>query len=206
MKHLREEIKILKFDLSQAKKEIVQVKKENERLKQAINLNIFANDDFDQYNRRENIWIYGVPEISGKKNDGEDVLFQIAEKLNIELDEWDIQRCHRLGKKSFSSNKTNVGSYSKKKPHLIIMRFLSFKKRNKFLFSKSKLKTSERFPNIYLTEDLTQLRYKLLNYVKTKCGNKFVMCHTYNGKIRMKECGKKKESGLMWRHQKTYSN
>ena len=182
-------MKILKFELSQAKKEIVQVKKENERLKQAINLNIFANDDLDQYNRRENIRIYGVPEISGKKDDGEDVLFQIAEELNIELDEWDIQRCHRLGKKLFSNDKTNVGSYSKKKPRPIIERLLSFKKRNEFLFSKSKMKASEKFPNIYLTEDLTQLRYKLQNYVKTKCGNKFVMCHTYNRKIRMKECG-----------------
>ena len=115
MKHLKEEMKVLKFELSQAKKEIVQVKKENERLKQAINLNIFATDDLDQYNRRENIRIYGVPEISGKKDDGENVLFQIAEELNLELDEWDIQRCHRLGKKLFSNNKTNVGRYSKKK-------------------------------------------------------------------------------------------
>ena len=73
------------------------------------------NDDFDQHNRRENIRIYGVPEISGKKDDGEDVLFQIAEELNIELDEWDTQRCHRPGEKSFSSNKTNVGSCSKKR-------------------------------------------------------------------------------------------
>ena len=115
MKHLNEEMKILKFELSQAKKEIVQVKKENERLKQAINLNVFANDDLDQYNCRENIPINGIPGSSGKKDDGEDVLFQIAEELNIELDEWDKQRCHRLDKKSFSNDKTNVGSYSKKK-------------------------------------------------------------------------------------------
>ena len=114
MKHLKEEIKILKFELSHAKKEIVQVKKENERLKQAINLSIFANDDLDQDNHRENIRIYGVPKISGKKDDGEDVLFQIAEELNTELDEWDIQRCHRLSKNSFSSDKTNISSYSKK--------------------------------------------------------------------------------------------
>ena len=86
IKHLKEEIKIFKFELSQVKKENVQVKKENEQLKQAINLNIFVNDDLDQYNRRENIRIYGVPEISGKKDDGEDFLFQIAEELNIELD------------------------------------------------------------------------------------------------------------------------
>ena len=48
-------MKILKVKLSQAKKEIVQVKKENEQLKQTINLNIYANDDLDQYNGRENI-------------------------------------------------------------------------------------------------------------------------------------------------------
>ena len=60
MKHLKEEMKILKIELNQAKKEIVQVKTENERLKQAINLNIFANDVLDQYNRRENIRILMV--------------------------------------------------------------------------------------------------------------------------------------------------
>ena len=114
MKHLKEEMKVLKFELGQAKKEIVQVKQENELLKQAINLNIFANDDLDQYNRRENIRIYGVPEISGKKDDGEDVLFQIAEELNIELDEWDIQRCHRLGKKSFPTIKQTLAATAKK--------------------------------------------------------------------------------------------
>ena len=131
---LRDLWDLLVFELSQAKIEIVQVKKENERLKQAINLNIFANDGLDQYNRRENIRIYGVPEISGKKDDGKDVFLQIAEELNIELDEWDIQRCHRLGKKSFSSDKTNVGCYSKKKPRPIIARFFSFQKETNFCF------------------------------------------------------------------------
>ena len=67
------------------------LEKENERLKQAINFNIFANDNLDQKNCRENIQIYGVLRLAGKKNDGKDVLFQIAEELNIELDEWDIQ-------------------------------------------------------------------------------------------------------------------
>ena len=37
--------------------------------------------------------------LAEKKDDGEDVFFQIAEELNIELNEWDIQRCHCLGKK-----------------------------------------------------------------------------------------------------------
>ena len=43
---------------------------------------------------------------------------------------------------------------------------------------------------MHITEDLTQLRYKILNHVKTKCNDRFVMCHSYNSKIRMKEAGK----------------
>ena len=58
------------------------------------------------------------------------------------------------------------------------------------MYCKAELKKSTKFPNTYITEDLTQLRYKILNYVKTR----FVMCHSYNGKIRMKEAGK--EDGI----------
>ena len=41
------------------------------------------------------------------------------------------------------------------------------------------------------------MRYQLLNYVKTKGGNKFVFCHTYNEKIRMKECGKEEGNRII---------
>ena len=129
MKHLNEEMKILEIELSQANKEIVQVKAENALLKQSINLKSFAKDDLDQYNRRENIRIYGFPGSSGKKMTVKTFFFQIAEKLDVEFEEWCIQRCHRQGKKSFSIDKTNVGCYSdKKKLRPIIARFLSFKK------------------------------------------------------------------------------
>ena len=57
------------------------------------------------------------------------------------------------------------------------------------MFSKSKLKecNDEKFKNAFITEDLTPLRSKLLNYVKNDCKGKFVLCHTYNGRIRMKK-------------------
>ena len=183
MKHSKEEMKILKFELNQAKTEIVQVKKENERLKQAIDLNIFANDDLDQYNRRENIRIYGVPEIGGKKDDGEDVLFQVAEELNMELDEWDIQRCHRLGENRSPAIKQTLAA-TVKKTRQIITRFSVFKKKKRISVFHIKAEKKRKVSKHLFDKDLTQLRCKLLNYVKTKCGNKFVMCHTYNEKIR----------------------
>ena len=35
-----------------------------------------------------------------------------------------------------------------------------------------------------------ELRYKLLNYVKNNCDDRFTMCHSYNGKIRIKDSAK----------------
>ena len=58
------------------------------------------------------------------------------------------------------------------------------------MFTKAELKKSENFQDSFITEHLTQLRYKLLNYVKNNCNNRFVMCRSYNGKVRMKESAK----------------
>ena len=44
---------------------------------------------------------------------------------------------------------------------------------------------------MFITEDLTPLRNKLLNYAKNKSDDKFVLCHTLNGKIRIKKPAKK---------------
>ena len=116
-------------------------------------------------------------------------MFKIADELGIELDNWDIQRCHRLSKKPRNGSYANSNN-GETKSRPIFVRFVSYKKRTKFLYCKAELRKSTKFPNTYITEDLTQLRYKLLNYVKTKCNDRFVMCHSYNGKIRMKEAGK----------------
>ena len=123
------------MSLVKAKKEIAEVKAENARLKQAINLNIYSHDNLEQYNRRENIRIYGVPESSGKKDDGEQILFEIADELGIELDNWDIQRCHRLGKKLKNGSYANSNN-GKTKSRPIIVRFVSYKKRTEFCTAK----------------------------------------------------------------------
>ena len=43
-----------------------------------------------------------------------------------------------------------------------------------------------KFSCIYVAEDLTSLRAKLLRYVKGKCNNQFEQIHTKNGSILMK--------------------
>ena len=59
-----------------------------------------------------------------------------------------------------------------------------------FCINKAGLKKSRKFRNTFITEDLTQLRYKLLNYTETKCNDRLVVCQSYNCKIKIKEVGK----------------
>ena len=119
VKDLKIGIRELKLSLVKAKKDIAEVKAENARLKQAINRNIYGHDDLEHYNRRENIRNYGVPKFSAKKDGGEQILFEIADELDIKLDNWDIQQCHRLGKKPRNGSYANSNNRkAKSHPYL----------------------------------------------------------------------------------------
>ena len=82
MKEMKNEMLALKLELNETKLELSHVKCENEKLKQAINLNIFKIDELEQCGRRENLRIHGVPESNSKADDGEWVPFKIAEELD----------------------------------------------------------------------------------------------------------------------------
>jgi len=82
---------------------------------QKTNLNVFELDRQEQCIRRENILVYGVVEDKEGNDDGEKVLFKIADEREIDLQDNDIQRIHRLGQ--LRRNKEN--------PHPIIARFVS---------------------------------------------------------------------------------
>ena len=136
IKTLAQEVKTLKEDLKVSNLKVKNLEIENARLKRATNLTLFKLDALEQYGRRENLRIYGVPETNNNNDDGEDVVLRIAKFLQIDLQGMDIQRAHRLGKKT-----KNI----ERKPRPVIARFVSFKKRNEILFAKSKLKNSADF-------------------------------------------------------------
>ena len=68
-----------------------QLEEEKEQLRdkmvQKTNLLVFQHDGQDQYIRRENILIYGVEENKEDNDDGEKVLFKIANELEIDLED-----------------------------------------------------------------------------------------------------------------------
>ena len=109
----------------QYEKMLNQLEEEKDKLRdemvQKTNLLVFQLDRQEQYIRRENIPIYGVEEIKEDNGDGEKVLFKIVDELEIDLEDNEIQRVHRLGQKI--RNKEN--------PRLIIARFVSCKKKKR---------------------------------------------------------------------------
>jgi len=102
--------------------------------------------------------------------------FKIADELQIDLEDDEIQRVHRLGQKRRNSEN----------PRPIIVRFVSYKKSNEFLTNKRELKYIERRQHVFVCEDLTPLRYKLLKYTQKSCSDTFTSCYTRNGNIKAK--------------------
>ena len=71
-------------------------------------------------------------------------------------------------------------------------------------FAKSKLRNLKQYENAFISEDLTILKSRQLNYVKNECDDNFVSCHTRNGKIRMKR-SERKEGKLIKKNKKDFS-
>lgn len=108
-------------------------------------------DSLEQYSRRSNIRIFGVPEASGQQveNTTDVVLNLFSEKLSITMNTASIDRCHRL-----RSNMPN-------KPRPIIVKFMSYRDKHIIFSAKKKFKSTP----IVVREDLTPARAKLLHSV-----------------------------------------
>ena len=99
-------------------------------------------------------------------------MFKIADELEIDLEDNEIQKVHRPGRR----NNEN--------PRPIIARFVSYKKRNEFFTNKRELKNIEGRQHVFTCEDLTPLRYKLLKYMQKSCSDTFTSCYTRNGNMK----------------------
>lgn len=124
-------------------------------------------DDMEQYQRRQCLRIFGVPEVENEDTDV--IAIQVAEKTGVSLQVSDIDRSHRVGKKTDD------------RPRAIIVKFVSYRKRSEVFRNKRLLKGSQ----ITVREDLTSTRHKLLREAISKYGVTNVW--TLDGSIIVKE-------------------
>lgn len=112
--------------------------------------NVAAN----QYSRRNNLRIFGIPEDEGTRTTRasasleEKVLKCCSDKMNVQIKSENIDRVHRIGKKG-------------DRPRCVIVKFTIYRYRHLVFSNKKVLEGS----GVSVNEDLTKNRYLL--YMKT---------------------------------------
>ena len=114
----------------------------------------YDNDKLQQYSRRESVRVFGIPTEANETNEKvEEETLKVMRETGADIQKVDISTCHRVGK-------TRNGT----RP--IIVRFVSRRKRLELMRAKKNLKAKENMSKVFINDDLTPLRSKLLGYVK----------------------------------------
>ena len=176
--NLMQNITILKDEVINLKDIIVKnLQDENKRLKTKVNVleNIYIdleiqNNNLDQYSRRNNVEISGIPQ-SVSDNQLEEKVVDILKAIDVNITTNEIEACHRLGKK-----KKNA-----------IVRVINRKHCLQALQNKKKLKSIDKnaigIPNanLFISENLTPASSKLaFNCRKLKRDGEVEKCYTIN--------------------------
>ncbi|CAC5384687.1 unnamed protein product [Mytilus coruscus] len=139
-----------------------------EKNRSGVRINSYEIDKQNQYSRREILRITGIGE-----TEHEEVFNKFKElcnAMNVNIEKNDIVSCHRIGKEPTAG-----------KPRSIIVRFFSRDLKYKIMSNKTVLKGKLDYKDIFINEDLTMLRLKMLNMVKKHDNVKSVF--TRDGKI-----------------------
>lgn len=113
-------------------------------------------DEQEQYSRRNCLLVHGLPESDNEDTD-KLVINLFVDKLQAQINTDDLDRTHRLGRKQQGAANDTV-----RRPRPIIVKFLSYAKRNNIFRTKRHLKNS----GYTITENLTMKRMKLLTAAK----------------------------------------
>ena len=132
-------------------------------------------EELEQYSRRNCLVVHGVKETPGENTD--DFICKLAkEKLEVDVEPTDIDRSHRLGEKGKQDRQGRTIT----RP--IIVKFAAYRSRAKFYGARSKLKKT----GIFIHENLTTERQKLLKKVKYKYPGPTNRTWTQDGRIKVK--------------------
>lgn len=158
---------------------------ENQRLRKKVNdlqKKIISSEEninsLEQYGRRNNIEISGIPEsVEDKKL--EETIIEVLSKIDVNVSASDIEACHRLGKPNNKERKT-------------IIRFVNRKYAKKALLNRKSLMqadtTSLRINNrnVFINENLTRSNGKIAFHSRNlKRSSKIEKCYTKDGVVHI---------------------
>ena len=155
--------------------EIKLLKQELDEVKKGVGKNTFNIDKMEQYSRKDSIRLSGIEDPHTKDEDTNDKVIKVAADMGITLTNEDISVSHRLGKVTSEHARPIIVKLVKRDTKKIIM------------MSKKKLKDNNNYKEVYINEDLTASRYKMLRELRDLHESAW----TREGKIIVKEAENK---------------
>ena len=139
---LKDRLNVVEENNEMLKRKLKEYKLINDESEERIRNLELSVDHFDQYGRRQNIEIAGIPNTIPQE-DLEKKIIEILRDIGVNVNSYDIVTCHRL--KGYGTRRNTS------------VRFLNQKTAIQCLRNKSKLR-KEEFPlkNIYIFENLCQ--------------------------------------------------
>ena len=123
------------------------------RLLASVTSLTYENDRLQQYSRRESVRNFGIRQVEGETAEQvEQRALGVFKEAGADVKEEDIAAVHRVGK---------VG----RGPRPVLVKFVSRRKRSEVMEKKS-LKGRDGYQNVYINDDRTSLRAKLLALAK----------------------------------------
>ena len=162
------------------------VKEKDEKIKELesrVDLLESANDSIEQYSRRSNLRIEGIPESVGIVEIENSILDIVNDhmKLTPVLQSHEIERAHRIGRP-----KTDGG-----RPRTTIVRLTSERRRDAIYRARINLKQHNTASGLnlrlFVNEDLTKTRSELLYELRKKKNGLISDCWSFNGNILYKD-------------------
>lgn len=161
----------LEQDMVRSKLDLTQMTRVKENAPRHVLVLKYQLDMQEQHTRKEAVRISGLPEGPGDESDDElrAKITKLAADAGMTMAKDDISVCHRLGNK----NPTKARN--------VICKFVARTTKHKLMRAKQNLKNKPEYRQIYVNEDLTRLRSRMLNMVRRN--ERVKSCYTRDGKI-----------------------
>ena len=174
------------IEVNTLQKEISNLKSQAAALKTQEIKDSIKVDELEQYGRRQNLEIVGVPEKEDENTNA--IVLEVANMLDVDIMSSHISTSHRLPKKTASS-RNNSGSSP------IIVRFTSRDIRNQIYANRKKARfvdlknfSVSDTKNIFVNENLTPTRKQLFWKTKQEVkNNSWKYIWTHNGNVFVKK-------------------
>ena len=167
----------LDTQLQEVREENSRLASENELLKARVAKLESVTEESEQYSRRNSLRISNIDE--DDEEDTDRVVLHIADVLNVDVRPCDIDRSHRVGKPSTTKKRD------------ILVKFATYRARQRIYRARSSLQDTV-YHGVFLNEDLTRSRSKLLWEARQKVKDNFLWgAWSADGRLFLKDVSDK---------------